>query len=347
MSVLQREVMEGLMEWFRENARAMPWRGIEDPYRIWISEVMLQQTQVNTVIPYYLRWMDRFPDVISLAEASYEAVMKCWEGLGYYGRARNLLAAARIITGEHGGIFPRKSTEWLKLPGVGPYIAAAVGSIAFNEPTGVVDGNTIRVLTRLFGIEDDASKPALKSRIGRLIETGYYDFEPRWVNQAWMEMGALQCTRFPACERCPLRSHCRAAAENRVEGIPNLPKRKRVPQRRGIAYIIEKNNDVLLVRRPPYGLLNHLWEPPNVMLDTETRHVFETRHGIRVLNETGKETSHQYSHFKVTFSIFTARLEKRWISDFWTDHRWVPPNSLDELARPQVHIKAFKLAGYR
>ncbi len=284
-----RELVAALLGWYRRSRRDLPWRRTSDPYAIWVSEVMLQQTRVDTVVPYFLRWLAAFPDAAALAAAPEERVLKLWEGLGYYSRARHLQKAARILVAEHGGRLPPDPAAVLGLPGIGEYIAAAVLSIAFGAPEAAVDGNVVRVVSRLRADEADASTPAFRRGVKALLEASFHGFPPGEVNQAWMELGALVCRPRPACGVCPLAAFCRAHALGRETDFPVKPRRRPVPLRRGVIAWLprtaggtaaaaaapegsarkapgarpDRDRPLLLVRRASRGLLGGLWELPN------------------------------------------------------------------------------------
>src|SRR6516225_543674 len=276
------KIIEGLLHWFARNARDLPWRRTRDPYAIWVSEIMLQQTQVKTVLPYWERWMQALPTIAALARARPRKVHKLWEGLGYYTRVRNLQRAATVIQAEHGGKFPHKFEDILALPGIGRYTAGAICSIAFNEPRPILDGNVIRVLTRLFGVEDNPRTPAVNetlwslaeslvchaSRITRPSSVGSpKEGHTSSFNQSLMELGALVCTpKAPRCGDCPLKSECIAFRTGRIDKLPNLPARGKPTRRRFAAFVAERSGR-FLVRQRPEGVVNaHLWEFPNVEL---------------------------------------------------------------------------------
>ncbi len=338
-------IIDTLMLWFNEHRRKLPWRGESDPYKIWVSEVMLQQTQVKTVIDYYHRWMDVFPNLQSLAAADQTIVLKVWEGLGYYARARNLQKGAYYLIEHHNGHFPATYPELLRIPGIGPYIAGAVASIAFNLPVAAVDGNVIRVVSRLIASDENADSTRIKISFKEILERSYYDHEPRWVNQAWMEFGALQCVVKPVCSVCPLSSRCSAYLTESVSRYPVKAMKSKVPHRHGAAFIFRRGDTILLLQRPPDGLLGGLWELPNVMLDEISIESFTMEMGIDVLREYPEQAAHQYSHFKVTFRLFDAILNRDWHHPFWVNIEWIPIAKLGELPRPQVHIKALRIAG--
>ena len=259
-------VAQRLHGWYAANARDLPWRRTRDPYAIWISEIMLQQTQVKTVIPYFERWMRELPTIAAFARARPQKVLKLWEGLGYYTRARQAQAAARQIMERHGGEFPRTFEEILALPGIGRYTAGAISSIAFRQPEPILDGNVIRVLTRLFGVEGD---PREKETNGALWELArrLVTLQPEHcseLNQSLMELGALVCVpRQAKCPTCPVRRSCFAHKEDRVAEFPMLPARAAATERRFTAFVARRE-DRFLVRQRPAGVVNsHLWEFPN------------------------------------------------------------------------------------
>ena len=278
-----------LLSWFSANARDLPWRRTRDPYAIWVSEIMLQQTQVKTVIPYWERWMRELPTIESAAQASPAKLHKLWEGLGYYTRVRNLQRAAQQIVAGHGGQFPEDFEILLALPGIGRYTAGAIASIAFNQPRPILDGNVIRVLTRVFGIAGDPREKSTNGRLWRLAEdlvvhakrntqhaaktrsrtrTRTKDEDDQScsaLNQSLMELGALVCTpRSPRCEACPVNKLCIARKRNLQEKLPNLGKPTGTTARCFIAFIVERNGKFLVCQRPD-GVVNaHLWEFPNI-----------------------------------------------------------------------------------
>jgi len=210
-----------LLDWFEENQRRLPWRGATDPYKIWVSEIILQQTRVNQGWEYYIRFIDRFPNVKILAEASLQEILHVWQGLGYYSRVRNMHIAAQQIMQNHQGVFPHNYLEIKNLKGVGAYTAAAIGSIAFRLPYPAVDGNVLRVITRIFGIYDDISQQRTVRAVTQLCQKLIDENNPGNFNQALMELGAIQCTpKNPACEVCPFATQCMAFAKKQVNVIP-------------------------------------------------------------------------------------------------------------------------------
>lgn len=255
-----------LIEWQRHHGRHdLPWQGGHDPYRIWLSEIMLQQTQVSTVIPYYTRFIERFPDVASLAAAPLDEVMTLWSGLGYYARARNLHRAAQQVMREHGGTFPRSAAQIVTLPGIGRSTAAAIAAFSSAERGAILDGNVKRVLCRVFGIEGFPGEKAVESRLWTLAESLLpQDGIGRYI-QAQMDLGATVCTRGkPACERCPLADECLARLGNRITSLPSPRPRRAVPRRSVRVAVIVDRDAVLLERRPPTGIWGGLLSLPEV-----------------------------------------------------------------------------------
>jgi A/G-specific adenine glycosylase len=255
-----------LLAWYAREKRALPWRESRDPYSVWISEAMLQQTRVETVVPYYRRFLARFPDVRALAAAGIEDVLAHWSGLGYYRRARAMHAAARSIVDEHAGRMPRTAAELLRLPGIGPYTAGAVASIAFDEPEPLVDGNVARVLARIFAIDavpgSQAFRAATWSTAARLVAAG--GDAGAW-NQALMELGAVVCTpRDPRCGACPARDFCRARIEGRVSELPRPKVRKPPIDVELQVLVVVDGARILLEQRPADGRMAGLWQLPTI-----------------------------------------------------------------------------------
>ena len=254
-----------LLEWFRDNARRLPWRDDPTPYHVWLSEIMLQQTRVAAVLDYYRRFLEEAPDVAALAALPEDRLMKLWQGLGYYSRARNLQKAAKIIVEEHCGAFPPDYAAIRALPGVGDYTAGAVCSIAFGQAVPAVDGNVLRVYARICGDGGDVSTPQMKNKVARAVRDVIPLHSPGAFNQALMELGATVClpNGAPLCPRCPARAFCAALAQGRVGELPvKAPKKPRRVEERTV-WLIFLENQVALRRRPPRGLLAGLWEFPH------------------------------------------------------------------------------------
>jgi A/G-specific adenine glycosylase len=270
-----RSQVNALLDWYREHARDLPWRRTRDPYAIWVSEVMLQQTQVKTVIPFWERWMREFPDVVSLAEASEDRVLKLWEGLGYYRRVRSLHQAAQTLKDGHGGRFPQDYETVLELPGVGRYTAGAICSIAFGQAVPILDGNIIRVFCRLGAHAGDPKDPErhrmLWEQATRWVEMAAASGRPEacsHLNQALMELGATVCTpRVPACDRCPLSADCQARLLGRAEAFPELAARAKVTAREFVVAVIERRGRVWVRQRAEDALNGGLWEFPNLEVE--------------------------------------------------------------------------------
>ncbi len=252
-----------LLRWFAQHRRPLPWRMSRDPYRVWVSEVMLQQTRVDTAIPYYQRFLERFPTVEALAAAPEEDVLKAWEGLGYYSRARKLQQAAREVVERYGGRFPDDAEALAALPGIGPYTAGAVAAIAFNRPVAAVDGNVLRVMARVLGIAEDVARPVVRRRIAAAVEAMIPEGQASAFAEALMELGALVCTpRRPACTACPWQDGCAARQDGQEEILPVRSARTRPRTVYGAVALIHRGDEVLVARRPGDGLLAGTWEFP-------------------------------------------------------------------------------------
>ena len=273
-----------LLEWFCSHARPLPWRRTRDPYAIWISEVMLQQTQVKTVIPYWTRWMKELPTVQALAAAAPEKVLKLWEGLGYYSRARNLQRAAHAVMTRHAGRFPESFADVLALPGIGRYTAGAICSIAFGQSVAAVDGNIMRVLCRLFGLPGDPRSGPTHERLWQLaaaLVTAAAAVVPplrqpvppsSLLNQSLMELGATVCTPCqPSCPACPMHLHCVALRDASVHRLPERAPRVASIHRHRLAFVVQRQGRYLVCQRPEQGINAHLWEFPSVELATPRR----------------------------------------------------------------------------
>jgi A/G-specific adenine glycosylase len=305
-------IVRALGSWYDAHARDLPWRRSRDPYAIWVSEIMLQQTRVDTVIPYFERFLERFPDVVALATAPLEQVLQHWSGLGYYRRARQMHAAAGEIVERHGGDLPADVAALRQLTGVGRYTAGAVASIAFAIPAPLVDGNVIRVLSRLFGLEDDMRSTAAQALVWRHAEALVPKGRPGRFNQALMELGATVCTpRAPQCERCPLRRRCVARRDARQEQLPRLGKRAAPQARAMVAAVVHApRGRVLLARRVLDGLYGGMWEPP--MVSAQQARAALRDHGVpasAALRQRGTVV-HVLSHRKLEVRVLGAALSR-------------------------------------
>ncbi len=342
------EFRNALLKWFEKHKREMPWRGIDDPYKIWVSEVMLQQTQVKKVVAYYERFIKKFPDVQHLAEAPLQDVLKVWEGLGYYARARNLHKAAQIIIQEYAGKIPNDYATFRKLPGIGDYSAAAVHSIAFNEPYAAVDGNIKRVLARLLLIDapinDTSSAKLFQQKADTLLDKN----EPGQFNQAMMELGATVCRpQSPTCLVCPVNLFCGAFQTSRQDEFPIRLKREKVPEHHMIAGVIYKGSEVLIVQRPLEGLLGGLWEFPNDQIaENETAEQACIRLTADVVNLSVRNlkyltrVKHAFTHFKIVVDVFECDYQSgEVVLNEPIDAKWVKLNELKDYPLPRTTHK--------
>jgi A/G-specific adenine glycosylase len=334
-----------LLAWYDANARALPWRilpgeraaGVRpDTYRIWLSEVMLQQTTVPHATPYFLRFTARWPTVEALAAEADGELMAAWAGLGYYARARNLLACARAVAGEHGGVFPDTEAGLLSLPGVGAYTAAALAAIAFDRPANVVDGNVERVVARLFALETPlpAAKPELKRLAGALVTA---ERPGDWA-QALMDLGATICRpKAPLCGRCPVRTHCAAYRTGAPEDYPRRTRKADRPRRYGVAYRIERDGVVALVRRPEKGLLGGMLGLPTSAWRAEPWAHEEALAAAPVAAEWRSlgQVEHVFTHFALTLTVLAAE------ADAPHGAEW----SSDLQVLPSVFLKAARVGG--
>ncbi len=341
---------DALLEWYRRARRDMPWRSSSDPYRVWLSEVMLQQTRVDQARPYYETFVDRFPDVRSLAEADIDEVLRMWEGLGYYSRARNLHKAAGQIVRIHNGQFPNAWHELIALHGIGPYTAAAVLSIAYNEPLPVVDGNVIRVISRLYAIGDDVRKSPVRKRIEKLADQLLIRSQPGDFNQAMMELGATICTpSAPRCNECPLQETCLAWQKNEISRYPfKSPAKKRPHHHIAVGVVRNSDGRMLIARRPEDSMLGGLWEfpggkqEPEESLKETVRRELKEELGIDVAvdPEPFEVIRHAYSHFTITLHAFFATIQNGTpTAQNGEPIRWVAPISLSEYAFPKANRK--------
>lgn len=343
---------KNLLSWYEKNLRTLPWRTTSDPYAIWVSEVMLQQTQVKTVIPYYERFLAALPDPESLARAPLRQVLKLWEGLGYYARARNLHRAAQEILARYGGVLPRNYDKLKTLPGIGDYIAAAVSSIAFGKPYAAVDGNVKRILARFQMMDMPTNTPNSEKPFHAAAAALLDRSDPGTFNQAMMELGALVCTPArPDCPKCPLAQLCRAYQEKAVKEYPKRIKKTRVPEHHIAVGIIWKNAKVLITQRKPEGLLGGLWEfPGGKVKDGETASegcIREIKEEVNLMVEPRERIArvrHAYTHFKIVMDVFRCRLMKgrvklRGPADF----RWIRLQDIEKYPFPGANRKFIPL----
>lgn len=308
---------KNLLSWFEKNKRSMPWRDSRDPYAIWISEIMLQQTRVDQALPFFNRFMRAFPTVQDLASASAQQVLKQWEGLGYYSRARNIHKTAQILIEDYAGILPNDYEQLLSLPGIGPYTAAAIASIAFDLEHAVMDGNVIRTVTRFCGIEQDTRKTGTRKMVQQEVDQWIKGRPSADFNQAMMELGSTVCTPTkPACSDCPLASKCIAYRTARTNELPYTSKKaKRPHQAISVGIILNDQEQVLIAQRPEDAMLGGLWEFPGGKKEQDESSLEALHREIK--EELGIDISvieefmslnHAYSHFTITLSAYLCVL---------------------------------------
>ncbi len=348
-------IRDALIAWYAAEKRDLPWRNTSDPYAIWLSEIMLQQTRVDTVIPYFERFMARFPTIRDLAAADLEELLMAWSGLGYYRRARSLHLAANEVVLHHGGALPASKERLLQLPGIGPYTAGAIASIAFGERAAIVDGNVTRVLARVHGIEEDVTDGAVKRRIWRLAEALVPADEPGELNQALMDLGATVCTpRRPQCSTCPISSHCRAHRLGVAETLPRARAKPRPREVELVAVVAScgRAPDVLLARRRPEGLFGGLWEPPMVAATLPLEAQSPARPlgvSARAKLDTVGSVRHVLTHRIMHVQVSSSQPRRRWklpaastvaASDSYAEMAWKRPESvpLSTLARKILRL---------
>jgi A/G-specific adenine glycosylase len=347
------ELPQRLFTWYRENKRDLPWRRTKDPYAIWLSEIMLQQTRVETVIPYYDRFLAAYPTVQSLAEAPLEDVLTKWSGLGYYRRARTLHAAAQQVSRERGGIFPREASELREIGGIGPYTAGAVASIAFDRAAALVDGNVARVFARIFAVNDDVRKPAGNAKIWKIAEELVPKKNPGDYNQALMELGALICTpRAPRCLLCPVHDLCEARNRGLENDLPIMGAKKAPRAWSRAALVVQRAGEVLLVKRRGDRLFGGMWEPPAVDVEKKSDRpprALEKMVGLKDVEYTEKEeVKHVLSHRKMDVAVFAAHAKKITFvpTDEYDEARWVSLEALAELPTSTLCKKILAAAAW-
>lgn len=339
-----------LLTWYDEAQRTLPWRGEKDPYRVWISEVMLQQTQVETVIPYFTKWVTRFPSVQSVAEAKLDDLLKIWEGLGYYARCRNFYKACKLVVAEHDGMVPGRWELFRALPGVGDYTAAAVLSIAFYKPYPVLDGNVKRVMARLlaFGAEVERGSRLFHQRLNEWSDAD----RPGDFNQAMMELGSQVCRRNdPHCFECPVASICLGHCEGDPTAYPVVPQKRRRPHRTIVAGVVWRDGKFLIQRRPEEGLLGGLWEFPGGKVERgESLHAALVR---EIEEETGLVTTpsrkvgsvdHAYTHFSITLHLYHCTpVDDPGPNGLLAHQQWIEPEERSRFAFPRANHKLFEI----
>jgi A/G-specific adenine glycosylase len=340
----RRSIQTRLLEWYKKNGRNLPWRRTMDPYAIWVSEIMLQQTQVATVIPYYKNFLKSFPTVRYLAKADLSKVLKAWEGLGYYSRARNLHRASRIVSNHFDGKIPDNLPDLRTLPGIGRYTAGAILSIAFNKEAPILDGNVKRVLSRLFAIADPPARGKSEARLWHLSESLLPKGHASSFNQGLMDLGATTCTpKEPQCPKCPLCRLCKGSASGHPERFPIKTLKKKIPHIEAVSAVIREDGKVLLQQRPPEGLLGGLWEFPNWKIEEKQRPRPRLRLRLRsyIRKEVGLNVEAKgpvgtfqqtYSHFKLTLHTYYCQSR-----DAKKKGKWVPIKNLPLFPMSRIH----------
>ena len=348
-------LQKALLDWFAQNQRLLPWRANYTPYEVWISEVMLQQTQMERGVSYFNRWMERFPDIAALAAASEEEVLRQWEGLGYYSRARHVLAAARQIMQEHGGIFPSELEKIRALPGVGPYTAGAIASIAFGEKLPCVDANVERVVARVFDVDSPVKQEPAAGTIRRWALRLVPEGRAREHNQAMMELGALVCRKKPRCGVCPLAAFCVSLHLGITDLRPVPGKRATITPVNAVTGVLRYGEHVFIQKRPPSGVWGNLWEFPGGRVEPGEspeeavirEFMEETGFAVRVARQYGI-IRHGYTTYRLTLHCFGLELANDAqagappqppILTAASEARWTAPAGLDHLAMPAAHRK--------
>jgi len=346
---VRKNIQKRLVRWFQKNGRDLPWRNTTDPYAIWVSEIMLQQTQVNTVIPYYQNFLEAFPTRNHLAKADLSKVLKVWEGLGYYSRARNLHRASQVVLNRFHGIIPDNLNDLLSLPGIGRSTAGAILSFAFQKEAPILDGNAKRVISRLFAVSDNPAKSKTEDLLWKISESLIPKGFSNPFNQALMDLGSMLCTpKTPQCSECPLCDLCRGKISGEPERFPTKTTRKKIPHIEAISAVLLKKGRVVLIQRPPLGLLGGLWEFPNWRIENKKDLAKGLRGNInralgsraRVKNPLG--SFHQtYSHFKLTLHVYQCQA-----LNGKQKGKWVPIRNLHLFPMSRIHRRiAEKLNG--
>ncbi|MED1599963.1 A/G-specific adenine glycosylase [Alkalihalophilus marmarensis] len=343
------QFQQDLINWFKENQRTLPWRENKDPYRVWVSEIMLQQTRVDTVIPYYLNFMREFPTLEDLAYAEEDRILKAWEGLGYYSRVRNLQTAVREVVEEYSAAVPDTLKEISALKGVGPYTAGAILSIAYGKPEPAVDGNVMRVLSRVLEIDEDIAKAKTRKTFEAIIYDLISKEDPSSFNQGLMELGALICTpTSPGCLLCPVREHCIAYNKGIQDTLPVKSKKKKAKRKLMAAFVIkDEDGKVLIEKRPDKGLLAGLWQFPNVEVDSHSFNKEEMAEALSLaigkpisIRDRIQKVEHVFSHIVWDIDVYTAVIAtKEWEKE---GLRFVDQYQIEDFAFPVSHQKIIK-----
>jgi len=350
----QKTFSTALLAWYsKERAHLpVPGRNSDEPYAIWVAEIMLQQTQIATVRPFYKRWMSRFPTIESLSLASQDQVLKIWEGLGYYSRARNLHTAAKAVMKDFSGELPQSSSELMKLPGIGPYTAAAIASFAYGESIPLIDGNVIRVVSRLIRLSVDSTKTASKTRITELLRTLIPGDQAGSFNQAIMDLGRSICLpKNPVCHTCPASDQCAAYRVGDMDAYPVKPIKQKIPNYDIVIGLIRKGDRILIQKRPAKGLLGGLWEFPGGKIergesdkDALLREIKEETDLDVNMGEKIGTIKHAYTHFKINLAAYYCD----WLDGdpqtlAATENTWAKPENFQDYAFPKANLKILNL----
>lgn len=340
----QKTIVPPLLHWFRQTKRDLPWRRSYNPYHVWISEIMLQQTQMDRGIAYFLRWTERFADVQAVAAAKEQEILKYWEGLGYYARARNLHKAAKIIVRDFGGEVPCEFDGLLSLPGIGPYTAAAIASVAGNYDVPVIDANVARVYARLFNIGEPVKERAVRKRLAEIAQNLLPHGQARAYNQALMDLGGLVCTpKNPHCGKCPIAAACAALAAGTVAQRPVTGPGKNTVSIYKVAGIICFNEKIYIQQRKTENVWGGLWEFPGGQVEKDSA---EQKIVTAILHDTGLVVTapqpitrviHQYTHHKIFLDCFLCRLQgpnSQPVLKSACNYRWIYPSELEQFAFP-------------
>jgi len=328
-----------LLQWYDENARELPWRSDPKPYKVWLSEIMLQQTRVETVLPYFERFLERFPDIGSLASASQEEVLRLWEGLGYYSRARNLHKAAQVVMSDLSGQLPASAASLEKLPGIGKYCAAAIASIAYGEPAAAVDGNIKRIYARLLNLQEALGSSGFEQKVQSYAQEVLPKNRPGDFTQALMDLGSLLCLpKQPQCQVCPISASCLAYQHNTQNSLPFRVKKAPLPHYTVCAAVIIKAGQVLLKQREQQGMLGGLWEYPGGKIENSDqdltdclRRELEQKTGLKIaVGEKIGLFPHSYTHFKISLHSFYCDTNKALPAVLPRNFTWVPLEDLKD-----------------
>ncbi|MBI3410124.1 MAG: A/G-specific adenine glycosylase [Planctomycetes bacterium] len=344
-----------LLAWFAKYARDLPWRHTRDPYAIWVAEVMLQQTQVAAVIPYYGKFLAAFPSIAALAGAKEQDVLRLWQGLGYYRRARDLYHAARALCTTHGGELPDDAEALGRLPGLGRYTVNAILSQAFHRPVPILETNSVRVLCRLLGVRDDPKKSVVRRRLWQASEALVPVHAPGQFNQALMELGALICTPAqPACGECPLARHCEARRTGTVQEIPRTSRSARIEEVDEVALALRKDTRMLLVQRPPAGRWANMWELPHGHLKKNETHKRGAKRLLKALGFTGNPggriaaVRHTVTRFRITLNCMAVeRPRGRFCAGLYVRARWLTPSDMHGYPISTPQRRLIKMLGER